>query len=104
MILLDKVKDICNRLAPHGWKDLLLEQHGLDITSQDLKEELLRELPNINRNIKGFGDFALEGRRGIEPGIPSRSLLYHAVASPNVITMLMVKLSSLFFLLFKKLK
>ena len=30
MELLDIVKDICNRLAPNGWKDLLLE-HGLDI-------------------------------------------------------------------------
>jgi len=32
MKILDEVKDICNRLAPYGWKDLLLE-HGLDITS-----------------------------------------------------------------------
>jgi hypothetical protein len=31
-------------------------------------------------------DFALEGRRGIEPGRPARSLLYHAFASPAVVT------------------
>jgi hypothetical protein len=83
MELLDNVKEICNRLAPYGWNDLFLE-HGLDITLSDLKEELLRELPNINRNIKGFEDFAFEGKRGIEPYDPARSLLYHTFASPNV--------------------
>jgi hypothetical protein len=83
MELIEQVKEICTRLAPQGWKDLLLE-HGLDITAENLKEELLRELPSINRNIKGFEDFSLEGNRGIEPGNPSRSLLYHAFASPNV--------------------
>ena len=83
MGLIEQVKEICTRLAPHGWKDLLLE-HGLDITAANLKDELLRELPSINRNIKGFEDFSLEGNRGIEPGNPSRSLLYHAFASPNV--------------------
>jgi hypothetical protein len=60
-------------------------QHGLDITADDLKKELLEELPSINRQIEGFEDFAIEGKRGIEPGNPSRSLLFHAVASPNVI-------------------
>jgi hypothetical protein len=83
MELLDNVKEICNRLAPFGWKELFLV-HGLDITSSNLKEELLRELPDINRNIKGFEDFAFEGKRGIEPYDPARSLLYHAFASPNV--------------------
>jgi hypothetical protein len=83
MELIEQVKEICTRLAPHGWKDLLLE-HGLNITAANLKEELLIELPSIKRNIKGFEDFSLEGKRGIEPGNPSRSLLYHAFASPNV--------------------
>jgi hypothetical protein len=85
MELIDQVKEICTRLAPHGWKDLLLE-HGLNITAENLKEELLRDLSNINRKIKGFEDFALEGKRGIEPRIPSRSLLYHALVSPNVVS------------------
>jgi hypothetical protein len=84
MTLTDGVKKICNRLAPYGWRDLLLH-HELDITARDLREELLRDLPNINREIEGFEDFAAEGRRGIEPGNPARSLLYHALASPNVI-------------------
>src|SRR5262249_23531494 len=34
--------------------------------------------------VPGFEDFALEGRRAIEPGQPARSLLYHALASPRV--------------------
>lgn len=85
MELIEQVKEICTRLAPHGWKDLLLE-HGLDISLPNLKVELLRDLSNINRKIKGFEDFALEGKRGIEPRIPSRSLLYHALVSPNVVS------------------
>jgi hypothetical protein len=84
MALIDEVKKICNRLAPHGWRDLLLE-HGLDITADNLEDELLKELPTIKRIIDGFTDFAEEGKRGIEPGIPARSLLFHALASPNVI-------------------
>ena len=83
MSLLDQVKVICDRLSQHGWKDLFL-QHGLDITSGNLKEELLRELPNINRSIDGFEDFALEGKRGIEPHDPAHSLLFHGLASPNI--------------------
>ncbi len=84
MTLLEDVKKICERIVPAGWKDLLLK-HGLDITAADLKKELDRELTTIDRTIPGFEDFALEGKRGIEPGNPSRSLLFHALASPNVI-------------------
>src|SRR5918992_1522031 len=84
MSLLEQVKVICNRLAMHGWRELLM-QHGLDISAQDLKAELSKELPNINRAKSGFVDFAYEGKRGIEPGRPSHSLLFHALASPNVI-------------------
>ncbi|MGQ4646492.1 hypothetical protein [Lyngbya aestuarii] len=84
MVLIEKVKQICDRLAAHGWRSLLL-QHGLDITANNLKQELTKELPNINRLLPGFEDFALEGKRGIEPSNPSRSLLFHALASPNVV-------------------
>ncbi|WP_235431583.1 hypothetical protein [Paenibacillus sp. VT-400] len=83
MVLLTKqVEQICKRLAPHGWRDLLLI-HGVDITAPDLQGELSKEL-KIDRTIKGFEDFSIEGNRGIEPGYPARSLLYHALASPNV--------------------
>ena len=84
MSLITEVKKICDRLAPHGWRDLLM-QHGLDITASDLQEELLREIPRINRDIRGFQDFALEGKQGVVPRNPARSLLFHAFASPDVI-------------------
>ncbi|MED3025637.1 MULTISPECIES: hypothetical protein [Bacillus cereus group] len=80
--LREQVKQICARLAPHGWGDLFWK-HNLDITASNLEEELEKEL-DINRTIKGFEDFSLEGKRGIESGQPARSLLYHALASPNV--------------------
>ena len=85
MPLIDEVKQVCDRLAPHGWRDLLLE-HGLDITATDLKQELTKELLSINRDLEGFEDFAFQGRRGIEAGSPAQSLFFHALASPNVIT------------------
>lgn len=82
MPLIHEVKRICDRLANHGWKELLLKQ-GLDITAPELEREFGREL-SIDRSVPGFEDFAHEGMRGIEPGNPARSLLYHAFASPNV--------------------
>src|ERR1044071_2356123 len=84
MVLIDEVKKICGRLAPHGWAELLM-QHGLDITAANLDQEMLKNLPDIKRGRKGFEDFAWEGKRGIEPGHPARSLLYHALASNNVL-------------------
>ncbi len=84
MALIDDVQTVCRRLAPHGWADLLGE-HGLDITASNLAEELAKELPAIRRDLPGFEDFAMEGERGIEPGRPARSLLFHALASPNVL-------------------
>ncbi|HEV2862470.1 MAG TPA: hypothetical protein VGX48_15765 [Pyrinomonadaceae bacterium] len=83
MALIDQVRKVCERLAPHGWADLLA-LHGLDIKAADLRAELAKELPNIRRGVGGFEDFAHEGKRGVEPGHPARSLLYHALASTNV--------------------
>jgi hypothetical protein len=79
---IDDVKMACVRLAPLGWRTLLL-RHGLDIAKSDLAAELSRELA-IDCTIPGFEDFTLAGQRGIEPGLPAASLLYHALASPNV--------------------
>ena len=83
MALLDDVRAVCGRLAAHGWADLLAA-HGLDIEAPDLGRELARPLTGVDRDLPGFEDFAAEGLRGIEPGIPARSLLFHALASPNV--------------------
>ena len=82
MVQIDDVKAACARLAPLGWQTLL-QRHGLDITRGDLAAELSRDLA-VDRSIPGFEDFTLVGKRGIEPGLPAASLLYHAFASPNV--------------------
>jgi len=84
MALLDDVASACRRLAPAGWGELLAA-HGLDLEAADPGAEFLRELPGIDRGRPGFEDFAPEGRRGLEPGVPARSLLYHALASPGVL-------------------
>jgi hypothetical protein len=88
--LLAEVKKVCDRLASKpGWRELLLE-FGLDITATDLKQELEKELDagkmKKGRQIPGFEDFSPEGKRGIEHCDPARSLLFHALASPNVRT------------------
>jgi hypothetical protein len=82
MAQIDDVKAACARLAPLGWQTLL-QRRGLDITKSDLAAELSRELA-VDRSVPGFEDFTLAGKRGVEPGLPTASLLYHAFASPNV--------------------
>src|SRR5690242_16161408 len=79
-----RVAAACKRLASRGW-DALMAEHGLNLGAPDLRNELLRPLPRINRQLPGFEDFSPMGRRAIEPGIPSASLLLHSFASPNVI-------------------
>src|SRR5215204_4205234 len=84
--LIDQVTTACERLAPEGWRDLLLavSNDELDIATADLSTMLSQPLSQIDRTVPGFEDFALEGTRGIEPGSPARSLLFHSLASPNV--------------------
>ena len=88
MSLIDSVRTVINRLAARGWKELM-ESHGLHLDAADLAAELRRPLigagvSTINRTIAGFEDFSPNGIAAIEPGDPGRSLLYHALASPNV--------------------
>src|SRR5690349_17386828 len=89
MALFDDVRAVIQRLAPRGWKDLMA-QHGLNLDAPNLAAELRRALVDgnrkstINRALPGFEDFSLEGTAAIEPADPARSLLYHALASPNV--------------------
>ncbi len=84
-MLIDSIANILNRLAPDGWADLM-SAHGLDITSGNLADELLRPLPGIDRSLPGFADLSPSCTRAIEPGFPARSLLLHALASPEVQT------------------
>jgi hypothetical protein len=87
MPLIDGVADTCRRLAPLGWRQMLLDATGgaLDITAADLRRELGKPLTRIDRSFAGFGDFALAGTRAIQPGQPDRSLLHHAFAAPSVV-------------------
>ena len=89
MALIDDVKSVCDRLAPLGWRNALLALTGgqLDIqkpTSAALKTELTKNLSAIDRTAMGFTDFAFAGAKAITAGSPANSLLYHALASPNV--------------------
>jgi hypothetical protein len=83
MTLMHDVRRLCARLAPLGWGELFAA-HGLDLTAPRLERELARPLKRIDRTLPGFEDFCREGIRGIEPGVPACSLLYHALASPGV--------------------
>lgn len=89
MALIDDVKAVCDRLAPLGWRALLLRvtNQALDIvqpTTARLRTELTKPLAAINRGAAGLADFSLAGSRAITAGRPGESLLYHALASPGV--------------------
>ncbi len=89
MSLIGDVKKLCDRLAPLGWRDLLLDvtNNALDIsqpTTAKLATALNKRLRVIDRSKMGFEDFHPNGNRGITGGRPSQSLLFHALASPNV--------------------
>ena len=89
MALIDTVKVACDRLAGLGWRDLLLRvtNNQLDIrqsTAGSLRNVLATPLVTVDRGFPGFVDFAPDGQRAITPGLPGRSLLYHAFASPGV--------------------
>src|SRR5262245_56193940 len=81
--LIDAVAAACRRLGPLGWRQMLLDATGgeLDIGKDNLAAELAKLLARIDRSYPGFGDFADSATRGIEPGAPEQSLLYHAFAS-----------------------
>ena len=85
MALIDDVKQICDRLANAGWRDLMLK-HDIDISqssAQKLADALDAEV-DIDRSVSGFEDFIKDKGRGIEAGDVAASLLYHAFASPGV--------------------
>jgi hypothetical protein len=84
MKLIQEVKTILDRLAPSGWA-VLLAKHGLDIgvPLASLPGELAKLLP-IDRTVPGFEELALDANRGVEPGVPGRSVLFHALVSADV--------------------
>jgi len=86
--LVAQVGAACMRLAPLGWRDMLLKVTGgqFDLTAANLGAELSKTLTAIDRSQPGFGDFNSAGTRGVSPGQPDLSLLYHAFAAPTVVT------------------
>jgi len=87
MPLIDAVMETCLRLGDVGWRSYLLQVADLDIgqpTPAALASELGRVLQRIDRSAPGFRDFALEGSRAIEAGQPAHSLLFHALAAPQL--------------------
>jgi hypothetical protein len=87
MALIDEVFAVCKGLGDE-WTEML-KVHGLNIqqpSAQALANELLNQNLNIDRTMPGFQDFADDQARGIVPGRPAHSLLYHALASPNVLS------------------
>lgn len=79
---LNQLTTALDRLKP-VWGPYLKKTQGLDLDAPDLAAELNRTL-NIDRNVPGFEDFAPQGTKGVAAGDPAASLLYHALASPNV--------------------
>jgi hypothetical protein len=81
--LIGEVKTICRRLASAGWRDLF-KVHGLDLEATNLADEFARPLSTIDRGRPEVRDFSVTANRGIEPGRPCASLLYHLLALPDV--------------------
>ncbi len=93
MALIDEIKTLCDKLANNGW-DKLFDQFGMKIKSNstlDLKSFLEDDITIPDTNVGnpaifGFEDVPLGNLHGITQGDPARSLLYHALASPSVIS------------------
>ena len=67
------------RLADGGWRQVFAH-HGWPLTYEARLDKL-----TIDRCIEGFDEFSLQGKRAIEPGDPSLSLLYHALMHPGIV-------------------
>jgi hypothetical protein len=87
MPLINQVFAVCRKLVGKGWDVLLKTAYGLDIDQPDaasLQAELAKSVTR-KKLFAGFEDFADTDIAGVTPGSPSHSLLYHALASPNVL-------------------
>jgi len=76
-----KFKELLKWLHDNGWIDYLNKTLSLNIDASDADVDHYMQKQQFAK-IDGFDDFA--GHRLIEPGYPSGSLLYHALASPRV--------------------
>jgi len=86
MTLIEQVAALWHRLGPKGWS-AVLAAHGLKIPAKVAPEKLARLLEKplkVDRAVAGFEEFPADEARGVDPGRPSRSLLYYAMANPRV--------------------
>ena len=84
MSVIERAFHAWHLLAPK-WRDYLLAA-GLDLTKtsrESFANDMLRRV-SVNFRLRGLEDFCRSACRGIEPGDPARSLLYHVLASPGV--------------------
>jgi hypothetical protein len=65
---------------------MYLKRAGLDLveTTRADFEERLKAPIEVDFSVEGLEEFARLGTRGVEPGDPGLSLLYHVFASPHV--------------------
>ncbi len=89
MSLINDVKEICDRLAPRGWRELLLALTNgtLDIAQpgiNEFKKALAKSLKHIDRTQSGLEDFHPLANKAITPGRPEQSLLFHVLSSPLI--------------------
>src|SRR5688500_8875832 len=84
-MLINDILTICAELADDGWNDLL-HPHQHKLNACDLLHGLTIKQLGVERSLTGHQDYALEGTHAIEARNPAHSLLYHALASPNVLT------------------
>lgn len=85
---MEDFRNILRRLAGEGWTPIF-SLLGIDPDAPTLQQDLLEEVPlsaMALAQVPGFGDIAPTARRAIEPGSPARSILFHALASPDVTT------------------
>jgi hypothetical protein len=70
-------------LNHHGWAFDFEELRAID--TQLLANHLTTSPLDVDYTLPGFEDFHSDAQLLITPGIPAQSLLYHTLASPNVI-------------------
>ncbi|MCV6600950.1 MAG: hypothetical protein OIF54_05205 [Cohaesibacter sp.] len=87
MTLIDDTRAILTRLAQKGWLPVF-HAIGVDPQAEDLRSNLLTPIVSAAgfQSLPGFEDLALDASQPIHPGSPARSLLYHALASPSLVT------------------
>ena len=85
---MEEFRKLLLRLSENGWLPIFTLL-GIDPNSPTLRQDLLTEvsLSQIELSqVPGFGDLTPAARKSIEPGVPSHSILFHALASPDLVT------------------